>query len=248
MTNFIKIYLALVCFYFSTYSEQVHSRCYKSNYTDELKGIISTNIENYHFECDNDAVVIRPEGILFTLKENESYINNGERAELNVDFPFDIDDTVEYEFEFELVPSKTYDNGWKGRWVIIAQWHDLPDVEHGESWKSYKKNPPTISYYLKYDNGLYLGLKTLHNNITFPVKSRSYVVCKNRIHWLPVDDGTIDGYCIIDGFKYSFGFSDKIMNNNLYHYFKFGLYRDKYINKIMSVKLIKLTIRMLDHD
>ncbi|MDC0609987.1 polysaccharide lyase [Vibrio sp.] len=202
-----------------------------------------------YVESQKKAINIGDSSVRIVLNGNNSYIFNGERSEIDFNTSYEVGDTVEYDFAFNLMDSSGYYQAWDGEWVIIAQWHDQPNPNNGETWATFAKNSPPLSYQLKYDDGLKLVIKSVNQEHEFDVSPGSEIECKNKIHWLYDSEGSVSGSCTIDGTEHDFSFTDQIMLNDYFHYFKMGMYRDKAIDANMGIELKSLTItNVTDND
>ena len=69
--------------------------------------------------------------------------SGGVRAEISVDFPFQEGDTVRYAWRMKL-PADFRGDAPANRWWLIAQWHDQPNRDRGETWDTYPHHRPSI--------------------------------------------------------------------------------------------------------
>ncbi len=233
-----------------SYSAIAAACCSEEQQSAELKQVLGYNqsAEQFFFEANPKAIALKDDGIQFILTGNNSYIFNGERSEVSVQSPYEVGDTVRYQFTFKLLDSPVFSQGWDGVWVIVAQWHDQPDPRKGETWPNYKSGPPPLSYHLEYDDQLYLVLHTDNHDERIPVRPEQQITCRTQVHWLYQTDGRVSGWCDVDGVRHPFDFADDIMINDYYHYFKFGLYRDKNIDELMGIEYKSLTINEVDDE
>ncbi|MDW6003095.1 heparin lyase I family protein [Vibrio mangrovi] len=224
--------------------------CSDEQYAAEVKRAIGFNqpADELFLEANKKAIAIKDDGVQFILTDNNSYIFNGERSEMSVQSPYQIGDTVLYQFSFRLLDSPVFSEGWDGVWVIVAQWHDQPDPRKGETWSNYKSSSPPLSYQLEYDDRLYLVLHSANHDERIPVLPNQQISCRTQVHWLYETDGQVSGWCDVDGVRHPFDFSDDIMINDYYHYFKFGLYRDKNIDELMGIEYNALTISEVKNE
>ncbi|ASA56343.1 hypothetical protein BSQ33_11970 [Vibrio gazogenes] len=233
-----------------SYAATAAACCTDEQQSAKLKQVLGYNqpAEQFFFETSPEAIALKDDGIQFILTGNNSYIFNGERSEVSVQSPYDVGDTVRYQFSFKLLDSPVFSQGWDGVWVIVAQWHDQPDPRKGETWSNYKSGPPPLSYHLEYDDQLYLVLHTDNHDERIPVRPEQQISCRTQVHWLYQTDGRVSGWCDVDGVRHPFDFTDDIMINDYYHYFKFGLYRDKNIDELMGIEYKSLTINEVDDE
>ncbi|MCE0493300.1 heparin lyase I family protein [Vibrio salinus] len=226
------------------FSLSVYADCSDEVKASKVKDALSFNqsYSDIYIESQKRAINIGDNSVRIVLNGDNSYIFNGERSEIDFNTSYDVGDTVEYDFDLALMDSSGYYQAWDGDWVIIAQWHDQPNPNKGETWSTFGKHSPPLSYQLRYDNGLKLVLHSENQEHVFDVNPGSEVQCNNTIHWLYESEGSVKGSCTIDGTVHKFSFSDQIMLNDYFHYFKMGIYRDKTIDTNMGVELRSLTI------
>jgi len=70
--------------------------------------------------------------------------NGGVRAEISVDFPFREGDTVRYAWRMKL-PADFSADAPANRWWLMAQWHDQPNRDRGETWEGYPGHSPSVA-------------------------------------------------------------------------------------------------------
>jgi len=84
--------------------------------------------------------------------------NGGVRAEISLDVPYHIGDTVEYEWSF-FIPDNFPSDAPQNRWWVLADWHDQPDRNRGESWDGFPiRSAPIILGYGQIDGQDLIGL------------------------------------------------------------------------------------------
>ncbi len=199
-------------------------------------------LSEVYVEAQEDALLIANDGLEFHLVDDNSLVYGGERAELAFFAHYDIGDRVNYQFSFELPDSYAYQHGWEGIWTIIAQWHDQPNRDRGETWDDFPKNSPPLSLHLLYGNGPVLQVLAKNTSISFPIPVDQTITCSLLIDWHYPELSQVDGHCDYANVSQTFSFQDYIMLNDYYHYFKFGLYRDKSIDESMKVLLHSVAI------
>ena len=85
----------------------------------------------------------------------DSYVNNGNRAELAFDQQIKEGEVTTYEYSV-LIPSDYQDvnslkaEDGKPNWQVLGQWHDQPDICLGETWNDLGSNSPPIAIYYSY--------------------------------------------------------------------------------------------------
>lgn len=164
---------------------------------------------------DDDSVV-------FHIAKEQPFIHSGRRSEFVVDWPYSVNDRVSYKFQMKL-PEGFSPDAKENRWVILAQWHDQPDKNLGEDWKSFPKNNPPVSMFAKTRDGVVgVGVRYLENApVWIPVSLGEWNLFEFDFLWSDSDKGDLE-------FKVNekvFSFQGKNMLNSYQHYFKFGIYR-----------------------
>lgn len=200
------------------------------------------SVSEINYEVDEHSFGLTEEGALFFLEADRTFIYGGERSELAFFSPYQIGDTVTYNFTFQLRKSSAFSVGWSCGWVLFAQWHDQPVKNRGETWATFPKNSPPFSYQLFFEDGLRVGIVARNSQFMFPVELEMPVSCSTTVTWQYPEDGNVKGFCTQGDNTYAFEFNDVVMLNDYYHYFKFGLYRKRTINDFMAIELIKLNI------
>lgn len=172
--------------------------------------------------------------------------SNGLRSEILVFTKDSIGYKTNYSFRF-LVPENFFQYDEAPGWIIIHQWHDLPDP--GFNWASQNKatQPPIHLMFERNREGEYdlvfkTGLKTGHMDEIVSVKWPGEIlpdtwytfscevywhVYNNKAYSIPMLDSK---YFINDEFRSEQSIEQhKIYRRNMYNalpnYFKFGLYR-----------------------
>lgn len=160
-------------------------------------------------------------------------VNSGKRAEIAFDYPFVPEDTVSYEWKVMLpaeFPSDAPDN----RWWVVAQWHDQPDLNKGETWDNFPSHSPSILLgYGMLDGKDYLGFNygtdTLENVGLIPVTRGEWLHIRIEVHWSQEAEGSASLYLNNEADP-AFSAQGSNMFNAYHHYFKLGQYRDPKIN------------------
>lgn len=180
----------------------------------------------------------------FTLNEVNAKVHNGVRSEIAINYPFNEGDTVEYAWSVRL-PSDSAPGGNADQWWLIAQWHDQPDLNLGETWASFKGQPPPLAIYVERKDGvLGIGLSSIQGKKLdwAPVQTDLWLNIKARITWSTGDNGraqvTISGDKTI-----VFEHSGRNMLNAYQHYFKAGQYRAPWVQTktTVQIKNVKFT-------
>lgn len=153
-------------------------------------------------------------------------INNGHRAELSCKDRAPIGKEIVYKFSF-MIPILYKETDM---WQYISQFHDRPDVAHGETWATYNSHyPPPLS--LSYHKNIitvkrYDKKDGYHIIASTNIKKGNWVDITYRIKWSEKNDGFIEVF--VNGKNVSNG---KVYGPNLYNssgnYFKIGIYEDK---------------------
>jgi len=147
------------------------------NIQHDLRSMVSIEIAS----CSN--VSLENGYVGFILNEKNEVIHSGIRSEVSIDYPFIEGDTVEYQWSI-MIP-KEYSPGneaVRGEWWIIGQWHDQPDPNLGETWRTYSASSPPAAIYIETRNGVVgIGLSTFQRDGA----QKKY----KKINWVPVPKG-----------------------------------------------------------
>ncbi|AXR06867.1 heparin lyase I family protein [Salinimonas sediminis] len=236
-TSSILIICLISCFVNA--SEDVKSKTASAiNYNNGTGGI--------YFESQDEGIKVDDSRIKFYLNEASTKINNGYRSEVAIFDRFELGSKVKYIFTLTVnkISQKTItqDNSW----FIVAQWHDQPNKELGETWSSFPKRPPPLSFGIDYKKGYKLYFKSEKNYIDMDIRLGSTIFCAVEIEWIFSKDGAISGKCRtgIDNMKFSF--KDRTMHNRYYHYFKFGIYNGPTVKGKNEVTFKNLNINPIE--
>jgi hypothetical protein len=152
--------------------------------------------------------------------------NNGVRAELSLDYPYRVGDTVRYQWRF-CMPADFGGDAPANRWWVLADWHDQPDRDHGETWDGFPaRSAPIIIGYGQLDGhdvlGLSYGSPDPRLIATIPFTRGVWHSVTALIAWSRGPDGRaeigLDGAPALSG-------SGPNMHNDFQHYLKIGQYR-----------------------
>lgn len=154
-------------------------------------------------------------------------VNGGIRAEISVDFPHPADATVTYSWRFRLPENSQSDR--KNRWWIVAQWHDQPDIDIGETWETKPATSPAISLtYGVIDGvdhfGFSYGAPDPADLFVIPFPRGQWLDMKMVIDWSQGPDGSASFY--LDNMENPVAKANgRNMYNAYRNYFKLGIYR-----------------------
>ncbi len=164
----------------------------------------------------------------FRLRPGQARKNNGIRAEISVDYPYDVGDVVRYQWKMRL-PEDFKGDDPKNRWWVMGQWHDQPDRAKGETWQGFPGNSPPVSLnYGRLDGKDFLsvlvGSPKMKSVGLLPVTRGVWHSVAVVIKWSQSADGQVAVFP--DGSK------DPVvagtgpnMHNGFQHYLKLGMYR-----------------------
>jgi hypothetical protein len=152
--------------------------------------------------------------------------NGGVRAEVSIDAPYAIGDTLDYHWSF-FIPEDFPDDGPRNRWWVLADWHDQPDRRRGETWDGFPaRSAPIILGYGRVDGrdliGLSYGSPDPRPAGTFPVRRGCWHDIAVRIAWARDAGGR--AAVVLDG-KTVATAAGPNMHNDFQHYAKIGMYR-----------------------
>lgn len=168
----------------------------------------------------------------FYLDENDTYVNNGVRSEVSLDFPFHEGDVVEYSWSV-FFPSLNSPGVFERGWWVIAQWHDQPDRNKSETWKNFPHRAPPVSIFVEqYEGGVYIGVQSefgdkFHRAF---IPAGEWVRLKVVIKWSSSDDGYAS-LVLDENLEVASIFFGKTMHNSYQHYLKIGQYRSPNIGR-----------------
>ncbi len=209
-------------------NEELRLYFLESVVSDELLSYSNLEIPSLNYL----RVVEEESGPALSLRtSNEELVNGLVRAEVSVDFPFLPGDTLRYSWEYKIDEDLYYaydEDDPNGKWWIIGQWHDQPNINKGETWDNFPANsPPVILGFGKFNNkdslsfsyGVPSNQKT---PIVVPFTKGVWHSFELNIKWSQGNDGWADLY--LNGEKIA-SFSGPNMLNDYQHYFKIGSYR-----------------------
>lgn len=249
----MKIFLRFVChvaFLFFLIVGFVHAQGCKGVDKYKLASVMGIDKELIPFmgleiaDCTNIPLFDGYAG--FVLNEQNEKVNNGIRSEMAIGFPFAEGDTVEYRWSIN-VPAKDAPGGDANQWWAIAQWHDQPDLRRGETWATFKSQPPPVSVYMEKRNGTVgIGLQGwMSKKLSWkPLPTDVWLDLRVVIHWSTSSNGSVifrvDGHPELD-----FVSAGRNMINSYQHYFKAGQYRDPTVHKYSVIYMKNVHFRKL---
>jgi hypothetical protein len=80
----------------------------------------------------------------FHISPGQRKVNNGIRAEMSVNYPYEQGETVRYSWRF-MLPKDFVADAPKNRWWLVGQWHDQPNPKKGETWQGFPANSPPVA-------------------------------------------------------------------------------------------------------
>lgn len=172
--------------------------------------------------------------------------NNGVRAEISIDFPYDEGDTLLYRWRF-LIPREFESDAPRNHWWLFGNWHDQPDTRKGESWSGFPgRSPPVALGYGQTD-----GQDLLAFVYGAPDPSTRGTMPFTRGHWHQVEltvkwSRGVDGRASVrlDGAP-ALEVRGRNMHNGFRHYMKLGSYRHPDIKGDAWVSLRQIEIKRL---
>lgn len=191
-------------------------------------------------------------GNYLTLKliPNQPLKNNGIRAEISIDSPYQEGDTLEYRWDFKI-PNDFVSDAPNNRWWVLADWHVQPDVTKGETWDNYiGKSSPIILWYGNIDWKDALSLSTWIHWSKIGIIPRGILTftrdvwhtLKVVIKWSQSDDGEVMVY-FDDSTEPMLSAKWPNMINWYQHYLKVGQYRDREISTENSISIKNISIK-----
>ena len=198
---------------------------------------------------DPDNITLENSSVGLHLKKWQTSIKNGIRSEISIDYPYNQWDIISYEWSI-FIPKDFISDAPKNRFWIMWQWHDQPNKNKWEKWKTFPKNSPPIGLYYwllnwKHSFSLeYLNIKPKIENI-IKITKWKWMKIKVNILWSQKSDWYAHVY-INDEISPSVVNNGKNMLNNYQHFFKVWLYRDKNINTNNSIYLRDININPIE--
>jgi len=185
------------------------------------------------------------------LFPGQKKVHKGVRAEVSVDYPFEIGETVRYSWRF-MLPKDFVSDAPKNRWWVIGQWHDQPNKQKGETWDGFPSHSPPVLIGLgEAEGGLKIGLSygtpQLRDLGLLPVERGKWHSISVVISWSKGPDGKAAIF-LDDLTKPAITAEGANMHNDYQHYFKLGMYRHPEISTenwiyIDDVQISKEAIR-----
>lgn len=175
--------------------------------------------------------------------------NGGVRAEVSVDMPYHVGDTLEYQWSF-FIPKDFPSDAPQNRWWVLADWHDQPNRERGETWDGFpSRSAPIILGYGQLNGkdliSLSYGSPDPQPQAAFPVQRERWQTLTVRIAWAQDSSGKasvrLDGTTVASA-------SGPNMHNDFQHYLKLGMYRHPEIAGDNWLYVSQLQIRAITKD
>lgn len=188
-----------------------------------------------------DGLVYGANSIASRLRRANAILFGGVRSEISINYPFKEKDVVSYSFQIYIPRYTEFDS--LNRWWILAQWHDQPNKDLGETWASFQALPPPISIFFErngFDPMIGLMLGDGRKFGATPLTFDSWHQIKVRNAWSYSDDGRTDLF--VNG-SIVYTHSGRNMNNRYQHYLKLGQYRSKEISasSVVFYRRLKIT-------
>ena len=202
----------------------------------EVAGIKNVSIGN---EIGREYIKLR-------MLPTQARVNRGNRAELSINFPYEIGDKVIYEWDMRI-PKYSQTDAPLNRWWILGQWHDQPDVNQGENWNGFPDRSPTIALGYGVKDGrdvlsLSYGAPDLKPIDIMPIKRNQWYHIRAVIEWAANDTGSI--LVFVDNMDTPFAnATGRNMHNAYQHYIKLGMYRHPEIQITSEIHIDNVRIR-----
>jgi hypothetical protein len=180
----------------------------------------------------------------FTVRPGER-VSNGNRAELTHDNRDAPGSEGWYAWSF-LVPSDFEDTEWKPKiWQCLGQWHDQPDTDKGETWKTFPGHSPSIAVYYLSKNGepsieVWYGPTEPQRIVArAPIRKGEWMDMTFHIGWSQDERGFMEAWLNNAPITPQNGDGHKVTGANMWnsqpHFLKIGLYRTDRITTTNSV-------------
>lgn len=204
-----------------------------------LRSILPDSLLQYaHLElASSNSIAVLGEGTNTYLGlhviPGQNKVNNGIRAEVSVNYPYEQGQTVRYSWRFMIATNFVADAP-TNRWWLIGQWHDQPDKAKGETWAGFPSRSPPVALALAEKNGkltigLTYGPTKPHNLGPLTIERGKWYSIAVVIRWSRGTDGTASVY-LDDLTKPALSAAGPNMHNDISHYLKLGMYRHPAIN------------------
>lgn len=178
--------------------------------------------------------------------ENQPEINNGYRAEVSVDIPYEPGNTVVYQWRMRIPANSEID--MENRWWILGQWHDQPDPRIGETWDSFPLKSPSVLVGYGHIDGhdvvsLAYGAPDLVDTKYIPLSRDVWHDMRMVIHWSMDGKGWAQLY--MDDLETPFAEAEgRNMHNSFQHFMKLGMYRHPDIQVNSRIQLDDISIHI----
>ena len=186
--------------------------------------------------------------LILKLFPGQQKKNNGIRSEVSIDYPYVVGDTITYSWQFRI-PENFPSDAPQNRWWVLADWHDQPDLNKGETWGTYSgvgQSAPIIFGYGVMNGQDTVGFSYGHDPVKpigfFPITKGSWHTITMTVRWSQGEDGAARVF--VDGKKEpEFAVHGPNMHNMFQHYMKVGMYRhpDIATENTINLRNIKIT-------
>ena len=179
--------------------------------------------ENIHILSDTTGRYLE-----LRLVPGQAKKNNGIRAEISVDYPYNVGDVMRYKWKMRLPDDFKADDP-QNRWWVMGQWHDQPDSSKGETWQDFPAHSPPVSFNYGRKDGkdflsLLVGSPKMKSVGLVPITRGVWHSLEVVIKWSQGDEGRVAVY--LDGTKEPVVTgTGPNMHNGFHHYLKLGMYR-----------------------
>lgn len=177
---------------------------------------------------------------------NQRSTNKGYRAEVSVDFPHELGNTVVYDWRMRIPGDSETDI--ENRWWILGQWHDQPDLRIGETWDGFPLKSPSVLVGYGHIDGqdvvsMAYGAPDLVDTIHTPLSRDVWHDMRMVIHWSMDDKGWAQLY--MDDLETPFAVAEgRNMHNSFQHFMKLGMYRDPGIQVNSRIQLDNISVHI----
>lgn len=171
--------------------------------------------------------------------------NNGTRAEVSIDYPFREGQTFVYSWKFKI-PNDFQSDAPRNRWWLIADWHDQPDRNRGETWERFPGHSPPIGIGYGQPDGrdsisLFYGSPDSRTIGVIPIQRGSWQSIAVRITWSRGPAGRV-ALSMNGSATPVLQASGPNMHNDFQHFLKIGSYRHPEIRGDSWIWLRELAI------
>lgn len=206
-------------------------------------GVEVPSPENIRIHSDGDGRYLE-----FRLIPGQALKNNGIRAEVSVNYPYQTGDIVRYRWKMRL-PEDFKPDEPQNRWWVMGQWHDQPDRTKGETWEGFPANSPPVSFNYRREQdkdylSMLVGSPRMKSFGLVPLTRGVWHSLDVNIQWSQGAEGKVAVF-LHGAKKPVVTATGPNMHNGYHHYLKLGMYRHRQISTENSLGIRDVSIEHL---